>query len=411
MTNQKSVTREMFDEVMVPNYAPGKVIPVRGEGSTLWDQNGNAYIDFAGGIAVNVLGHAHPALVHALKSQGEKLWHLSNVLTNEPAIRLAKRLTELTFADKVFFANSGAEANEAALKLARRYAWEHYPAEKNNGVEKNEIIAFNNSFHGRTLFTVSVGGQAKYREGFEPVPGGISHVDYNDLDALAAKISDKTCAVIMEPIEGEGGIIPATQAFIEGVRALCDKHNALLIFDEVQTGVGRTGALYAYMNYGVTPDILTTAKALGGGFPIGAMLTTDEIAKSLVIGTHGSTYGGNPLACAVSEAVIDIVSDPAVLEGVKEKNKLFVDGLNAINEKYAVFEEVRSAGLLVGGALNAQWHGKAKDFLMAAQHEKLMILVAGPSVIRFTPSLVISEDDIKEGLSRFEKAVATVVGQ
>lgn len=411
MTNQKSVTRDMFDEVMVPNYAPGKVIPVRGEGSTLWDQNGNAYIDFAGGIAVNVLGHAHPALVHALKSQGEKLWHLSNVLTNEPAIRLAKRLTELTFADKVFFANSGAEANEAALKLARRYAWEHYPAEKNNGVEKNEIIAFNNSFHGRTLFTVSVGGQAKYREGFEPVPGGISHVDYNDLDALAAKISDKTCAVIMEPIEGEGGIIPATQAFIEGVRALCDKHNALLIFDEVQTGVGRTGALYAYMNYGVMPDILTTAKALGGGFPIGAMLTTDEIAKSLVIGTHGSTYGGNPLACAVSEAVIDIVSDPAVLEGVKEKNKLFVDGLNAINEKYAVFEEVRSAGLLVGGALNAQWHGKAKDFLMAAQHEKLMILVAGPSVIRFTPSLVISEEDIKEGLSRFEKAVATVVGQ
>ncbi len=409
MTVKKSVSREMFDDVMVPNYAPGKVIPVRGKGAKLWDQNGDEYLDFAGGIAVNVLGHAHPVLVETLKNQGEKLWHLSNVLTNEPAIRLAQRLTELTFAEKVFYANSGAEANEAALKLARRYAWEHFPADKNNGVEKNEIIAFNNSFHGRTLFTVSVGGQAKYREGFEPVPGGISHVDYNDLDALAAQISDKTCAVIMEPIEGEGGIVAATQTFIEGVRALCDKHNALLIFDEVQTGVGRTGAFYAYMNYGVTPDILTTAKALGGGFPIGAMLTTTAIAKSLVIGTHGSTYGGNPLACAVSEAVVNIVSDPAVLEGVKKKNQLFVDGLNAINEKYNILDEVRSAGLLIGAALNEQWQGKAKDFLVAAQTEKLMVLVAGPSVVRFTPSLVITDDEIKEGLARFEKAVATVV--
>ena len=410
MTNQKTVTREMFDDVMVPNYAPGKIIPVRGEGAKLWDQDGNEFIDFAGGIAVNVLGHAHPALVGALKSQGEKLWHLSNVLTNEPAIRLAQQLTDLTFAEKVFYANSGAEANEAALKLARRYAWEKFPADQNNGVEKNEIIAFNNSFHGRTLFTVSVGGQAKYREGFEPVPGGISHVDFNDLDALAAKISDTTCAVIMEPIEGEGGIVPATQAFIEGVRALCDKHNALLIFDEVQTGVGRTGALYAYMNYGVTPDILTTAKALGGGFPIGAMLTTTDIAKSLVIGTHGSTYGGNPLACAVSEAVIDIVADPEVLNGVKEKNTLFVDGLNAINDKYQIFDEVRSAGLLIGAALNDKWQGKAKDFLNAAQLEHVMVLVAGPSVVRFTPSLVIENEEIKEGLARFERAVAKVVG-
>ncbi len=409
MTTQKTVTREMFDDVMVPNYAPGKVIPIRGEGAKLWDQDGNEFIDFAGGIAVNVLGHAHPALVGALKSQGEKLWHLSNVLTNEPAIRLAQRLTDLTFAEKVFYANSGAEANEAALKLARRFAWEKFPADKNNGVEKNEIIAFNNSFHGRTLFTVSVGGQAKYCEGFEPVPEGISHVDFNDLDALAATISDKTCAVIMEPIEGEGGIVPATQAFIEGARALCDKHNALLIFDEVQTGVGRTGAMYAYMNYGVTPDILTTAKALGGGFPIGAMLTTTDIANSLVIGTHGSTYGGNPLACAVSEAVINIVADPNVLNGVKEKNRLFVDGLNAINAKYQIFDEVRSAGLLIGAALNDKWQGKAKDFLDAAQFEYVMVLVAGPNVVRFTPSLVIDNEDIKEGLARFEKAVAMVV--
>lgn len=410
MTNPNAVTREMFDDVMVPNYAPGKIIPVRGEGAKLWDQEGNEYIDFAGGIAVNVLGHAHPALVGALKEQGEKLWHLSNVLTNEPAIRLAQRLTDQTFADKVFFANSGAEANEAALKLARRYAWETYPADKNNGVEKNEIIAFNNSFHGRTLFTVSVGGQPKYREGFEPVPGGISHVDYNDLEALAEKISDKTCAVIMEPIEGEGGVVPATQQFIEGVRALCDKHNALLIFDEVQTGVGRTGALYAYMNYGVTPDILTSAKALGGGFPIGAMLTTSDIANSLAIGTHGSTYGGNPLACAVSEAVLEVVTDPAVIQGVKEKNSLFIDGLNAINERFNIFSEVRSAGLLIGAELNDKWKGKAKDFLNAAQLEHVMVLVAGPDVIRFTPSLVIKNEEIKEGLARFERAVAQLAG-
>lgn len=398
------VTREQFDEVMVPNYAPGKIIPVRGEGSRIWDQDGREFIDFAGGIAVSALGHAHPALVEALTTQGQKLWHLANVMTNEPAIKLAKRLTDLTFADKVFFCNSGAEANEAALKLARRHAY------LNHGPEKNEIISTLSSFHGRTLFTVSVGGQPKYKEGFEPTPGGISHVPYNDLAAMEAQISDKTAAIIVEPIQGEGGVTPGKKEYLEGLRALCDKHNALLIFDEVQSGVGRTGALYAYQKFGVTPDVLTTAKALGGGFPIGAMLTTDECAKSLGIGTHGSTYGGNPLACSVSLAVIDTLTAPGVLDAVETKAERFRAGLEAINERFHIFKEVRGMGLLIGAELTSDWEGRAKDFLGAALDEGLMILVAGPNVLRMAPSLIIPDADIDEGLARLEKAVAKVVG-
>ncbi|MBQ4835077.1 aspartate aminotransferase family protein [Pseudoalteromonas luteoviolacea] len=397
------VNRELFDEVMVPNYNPSAVIPVKGKGARVWDQNGDEYIDFAGGIAVNCLGHSHPALVGALKEQGEKIWHLSNVMTNEPALRLAKKLTDATFADKVYFANSGAEANEAALKLARRFALDNY------NEEKTQIIAFNKGFHGRTFFTVTVGGQAAYSDGFGPKPQDITHIDYNDLETFAKVISDKTCAVMMEPLQGEGGIISPTVEFVQGVRELCDKHNALLIFDEVQTGVGRTGDLYAYQGLNVTPDILTTAKALGGGFPIGAMITTTEIAKHLKIGTHGSTYGGNPLACAVAEAAFDTVNTPEVLNGVKEKEQMFRDGLNAINEKYNVFSEVRGKGLLLGGVLKGDYEGKARDFLVASAKHGLMTLVAGTNVVRFTPSLVITEEEIKAGLARFELAVADVV--
>ncbi|ENY73131.1 aspartate aminotransferase family protein [Aeromonas diversa] len=398
------VTRESFDEVMVPNYAPAKIIPVRGAGSHVWDQEGREYIDFAGGIAVNGLGHCHPKLVEALKSQGEQLWHLSNVMTNEPALRLAKKLVAATFAEKVYFCNSGAEANEAALKLARRYALERF------GEQKTQIIAFHQGFHGRTFFTVSVGGQAAYSDGFGPKPGDITHVAYNDLAALEAVISDNTCAVVMEPLQGEGGIISPTDEFAKGVRALCDKHNALLIFDEVQSGVGRTGHLYAYMGLGVTPDILTSAKALGGGFPIGAMLTTTDIASHLKVGTHGSTYGGNPLACAVAEAVLDVVNTPEVLDGVKRREQLFREGLEAINAKYHCFSEVRGQGLLLGAVLNEDYKGRSRDFLLASIDQGLMALVAGTNVVRFTPSLIIPEADIKEGLARFEKAVAQVVG-
>lgn len=397
------VSRSLFDEVMVPNYAPSAVIPVKGLGSRVWDQTGREFIDFAGGIAVNCLGHCHPALVGALKDQADKLWHLSNVMTNEPALILAQKLVNATFAEKVYFANSGAEANEAALKLARRWAKNEF------GDHKTQIIAFKQGFHGRTFFTVTVGGQPAYSDGFGPKPADIVHAEYNNLASLEALISDNTCAVMLEPLQGEGGIITPTPEFIQGVAALCKKHNALMIFDEVQSGVGRTGQLYAYMGLGVVPDILTTAKALGGGFPIGAMLTTTAIAKHLVVGTHGSTYGGNPLACAVGIAAFDTVNTPEVLNGVKQREQLFREGLKAINAKYDVFSEIRGQGLLIGAALNDKYQGKARDFMLAAADEGLMMLVAGYSVIRMTPSLIIPEADIAEGLKRFEKAVAKMV--
>jgi len=403
MTIENKVERGLFDEVMVPCYNPMAMIPVKGEGSRVWDQQGNEYIDFAGGIAVSCLGHCHPAMVSALNEQSQKLWHLSNVMTNEPALRLAKKLTEVSFAEKVFFANSGAEANEAALKLARRWAADKFDA------DKSEIIAFKQGFHGRTFFTVTVGGQAAYSDGFGPKPGDVTHLEYNNVEELKAHMSDRTCAVMMEPLQGEGGIVSPTDEFVKTVRELCDKHHALLIFDEVQTGNGRTGEFYAYQGLGVTPDILSTAKSLGGGFPIGAMLTTTELATHLKIGTHGSTYGGNPLACAVAETVVDIVSDPETLEGVKEREQLFRAGLEAINDKYNLFSEVRGKGLLIGAALNEQWQGRARDVLVAAGQHGLMLLVAGPNVVRFTPSLVISKQDIEEGLAKLDKAIASIM--
>lgn len=403
MTMEKQIQRGLFDEVMVPCYNPMAFIPVKGQGSRVWDQQGREYIDFAGGIAVSCLGHCHPAMVNALTEQANKLWHLSNVMTNEPALQLANKLIELSFAEKVFFANSGAEANEAALKLARRYAADVY------GPEKTEIIAFKQGFHGRTFFTVTVGGQAAYSDGFGPKPGDITHLPYNDIDALQAHISDRTCAIMMEPLQGEGGIISPTPEFVQAVRELCDKHNALLIFDEVQTGNGRTGHFYAYQGLGVTPDILSTAKSLGGGFPIGAMLTTNKLAEHMKVGTHGSTYGGNPLACAVGLAVVDIVSQPETLAGVKQREAWFREGLTKINDKYHVFSEIRGQGLLLGAALNEQWQGRSRDILLAAGEQGLMLLVAGPNVIRMTPSLLITQQEIEQGLAKLEQAIATLV--
>lgn len=395
-----AVQRADFDQFMVPNYAPAAFVPVRGLGSRVWDQSGRELIDFAGGIAVNVLGHCHPALVAALTEQANTLWHISNVFTNEPALRLGKKLVEATFAERVFFCNSGAEANEAAFKLARRVAHDRF------GPEKHEIIAATNSFHGRTLFTVSVGGQPKYSDGFGPKIQGITHVPYNDLDALRAAISDKTCAVVLEPVQGEGGVLPADKAYLEGARALCNAHDALLVFDEVQSGMGRTGELFAYMNYGVVPDILSSAKSLGGGFPIAAMLTTTDLAKHFVPGTHGTTYGGNPLACAVGEAVLDIVNTRQTLDGVQAKSERFKVRLEALGKQYGLFEQVRGMGLLLGCVLNDAWKGKAKQVLDAATAEGLMILQAGPDVVRFAPSLVVDDADIEEGLARFERALS-----
>src|SRR5690554_524185 len=398
--NKDSVTRELFDEVMVPNYAPGSVIPVRGKGSRVWDQQGREFVDLQGGIAVTCLGHCHPGLVSVLQEQAEKIWHLSNVMTNEPALRLAKTLCDLTFAERIFFANSGGEANEAAFKLARRYGWEH------TGPEKHEIIAFNGAFHGRTLFTVSVGGQAKYLEGFEPAPAGIHHADFNDLESVKKLISkDKTCAVVVEPIQGESGILPADPEFLAGLRQLCDENDALLIFDEVQCGMGRTGHLYAYQMYDVVPDILSSAKGLGGGFPVAAMLTTAKVAASFSVGTHGSTYGGNALACAVAQKVVDTVSQPDILKGVKVRSGLLRKGMMDIGKRYDVFSEVRGAGLLLGCVLTEKWQGKSKAFLNAGLDEGVMVLVAGTNVVRLAPSLIIPEMDIEEALVRFEAAV------
>jgi succinylornithine aminotransferase len=397
-----AVTRQSFDDWMIPVYAPADFILVRGEGSQVWDQQGKSYIDFAGGIAVNALGHAHPQVLAALVEQAGKLWHLGNGYTNEPVLRLAKQLIDATFADKVFFCNSGAEANEAALKLARKHALD------SGKREKNQIVAFNNAFHGRTLFTVSAGGQPKYSQDFAPLPGGITHTPFNDLAAAEQVINDRTCAVIVEPIQGEGGVVPAQAQFLQGLRELCDRHGALLIFDEVQTGVGRTGSLYAYMNYGVVPDVLTTAKALGGGFPIGAMITTDKLAKTLGVGTHGTTYGGNPLAAAVAGVVFSLINTPEVLDGVKQRLEWFIAGLTEINLQYPIFSEIRGAGLLIGCALNPEYAGRAKQITQLANEEGVIALIAGPDVVRFTPSLIIPEQDVKEGLARFARAVARI---
>ncbi|CAM4243997.1 bifunctional acetylornithine/succinyldiaminopimelate transaminase [Klebsiella grimontii] len=402
-TEQPAITRATFDEVILPIYAPAEFIPVKGKGSRVWDQQGKEYVDFAGGIAVTALGHCHPALVAALHEQGEKLWHTSNVFTNEPALRLGRKLVDATFADRVVFMNSGTEANETAFKLARHYTvTRHSPY-------KTKIIAFHNAFHGRSLFTVSVGGQPKYSDGFGPKPADIVHVPFNDLHAVKAVMDDHTCAVVVEPIQGEGGVTAATPEFLQGLRDLCDQHQALLVFDEVQCGMGRTGSLFAYMHYGVTPDILTSAKALGGGFPISAMLATHDIASAFHAGSHGSTYGGNPLACAVGGAAFDLINTPEVLDGVTAKRELFVQHLQQIDARFDLFSDIRGMGLLIGAELKPQYHGKARDFLYAAAEAGVMVLNAGPDVMRFVPSLVIDDSDIAEGMARFAQAVERVL--
>ncbi len=275
-------------------------------------------------------------------------------------------------------------------------------------IKKSKIIAFKQSFHGRTLFTVSVGGQAKYSDGFGPKPADIVHVPFNDLAAVQAVMDENTCAVIVEPIQGESGILPASQNFLQGLRELCDQHNALLIFDEVQTGVGRTGYLYAYMKYEVVPDILTSAKALGNGFPIGAMLTTHEIAKSFAPGVHGTTFGGNPLACAVAEKVIDIISAPPFLQKIQRTSEKFMQKLQEINQQCGLFKEIRGEGLLIGAELIEQYHGRASEFVKKAADNGLMILVAGPNVLRFAPALNISEEALALGFERLAKNVAYI---
>ncbi len=400
--DKMAVNRQDFDKVILPVYSPAAFIPVKGRGSRVWDQQGREYIDFAGGIAVTALGHCHPALVAALKEQGEQLWHTSNVFTNEPALRLGQKLIAATFAERVLFVNSGTEANETAFKLARHHAiTRHNPY-------KTKIIAFRNAFHGRSLFTVSVGGQAKYADGFGPKPADIIHVPFNDLAAVAAVMDETTCAVVVEPVQGEGGVTAATPEFLTGLRELCDRHQALLVFDEVQCGMGRTGDLFAYMHYGVTPDILTSAKALGGGFPVSAVLTTERVASAFHVGSHGSTYGGNPLACAVAEAAFDIINTPDLLHGVRARRQQFVEALEAINRQYQVFREIRGMGLLIGAELKEPFHDRARDILHAAAEAGVMVLNAGPNVLRLAPALNIEQDEISQGMGRLGQAIASI---
>lgn len=390
------VSRGMFDEFMTPNYAPAPMVLTRGKGSRVWDTEGNEYLDFAGGIAVNVLGHCAPELVEVLIEQSQKLWHVSNAYATDTSVSFARSLTQATFADRVFFANSGGEANEAALKLARRYAVDTV------GAHKDEVLAFNSSFHGRTFFTVTVGGQPKYSDGFGPKPGGVTHLPFNDIDALGDAFSDRVCAVMLEPIQGEGGLISADPAFLQRVRALCDAHGALLIFDEVQSGMGRTGDLFAYMGTDVVPDILTAAKSLGGGIPVAAMLTTDEIASSLVVGTHGSTYGGNPLVTAVADRVLSIVNTPKFLAEVDRKAALFFTLLAELNDELGVFSDIRGKGLWIGCEVA---EGGSKRLVDAALAEGLMALRAGPDVLRFAPALNISDEEIQEGVHKLRRAI------
>ena len=391
----------MMHNYLTPNFTFAPMIPAKGLGSRVWDTEGREYLDLAGGIAVNALGHCHPVLVQALTEQAHKLWHVSNIYTTEAAQNLAQKLVQHTFADKVFFCNSGAEANEAALKLARKYARDHF------GAEKNEIIACVNAFHGRTLFTVSVGGQPKYSQDFAPLPQGITHIPFNDCAALQQAISAKTCAVIIEPIQGESGVLPATDEFLRIARQLCDQYQAALIFDEVQTGMGRTGKLFAYEHSGVLPDILSSAKALGSGFPIGAMLTTNQFAPSFSVGTHGSTFGGNPLACAVAAAAFDLIQDPQTLNHVQQQGERLLRGLQAIGAETGVFQAVRGQGLLIGAVLAEAYQGRASEITAAALQQGLMILVAGGNVLRFAPSLLLNDEDLALGLEKLRLAIHT----
>jgi len=399
------VSRQTFDEVLVPTYAPAAMVPVRASGLDLWDQEGKHYLDFTSGIAVTALGHANPEVNEALTKQLNTLWHIGNGYTNEPVLRLASALIDATFAERAFFCNSGAEANEAALKLARKYAHGKF------GPHKSRIVSCLSSFHGRTLFTVSVGGQPKYTEGFEPLPQDLSHIPYNDIEAARAAITDDVAAVIVEPIQGEGGVIPGNPDYLKALREFCDKTGALLVFDEVQSGMGRTGSLFAYEQMGVVPDVLTSAKALGNGYPIGAMLTTTEIAQYLAVGTHGTTYGGNPLASSVGLKVLELINQPAFLGRVKEASAKVMANLQQLAADYPqVFGQPRGMGLLIGLPMAEGFKGRSKDYTKLCEKLGLMLLIAGPDVVRLAPALVVSDEQIVEADRLMRAAVAEFAG-
>ena len=397
MSSNADIARRGQD-VLVGNYAPQPVALVRGEGSWLFDAEGNKFLDLMGGIATATLGHANPKLRAALEDQASKLWHVSNLYTTEPQIALAERITSSCFAEAVYFCNSGAEANEAALKLARRH---HH----DQGTDRHEIIAFEGSFHGRTLFTVTATGTPAYWEGFGPMVPGVHHAAWGELDSVRALLSDQTAAILVEPIQGEGGIRIPPAGFLQGLRDLADENGCLLIFDEVQVGMGRTGSLFAHEQENVVPDVMTLAKALGGGIPIGAMCTTRELSRALVPGTHASTFGGNPLACAVATAVFDELAG-GVLDHAKAMGERLSDGLAEIAEAAGPDRvlEARGRGLLLGLAMK-EAPGPIID---ACRERGVLVISAGGNVLRLAPPLTVSEDELDLGLRVLREVVLEV---
>jgi len=384
---------------IVPTYARANVAFERGEGCWLIATDGGRYLDFGAGIAVSSLGHAHPHLVEALVNQGSKLWHVSNLFQIPEGERLAKRLTEATFADLVFFANSGAEANEAAVKMARR---RHFVG---GHPERYRILTFEGAFHGRTLAMIAAGGQKKYLEGFGPKVDGFDQIAIADLAAVEAAVGPETAAVMIEPIQGEGGVRVVPPAFLRGLRRICDERGLLLIFDEVQTGIGRTGRFFAYEHCGVHPDILTSAKGIGGGFPLSACLATADAARGLTLGVHGTTFGGNPLAMAIGNATLDVALAPGFVERVARLGLDLRQRLAELKDRHAsLIEEVRGEGLLVGLKLNAP----PADFAEAALAERLLVIPAGDNVVRILPPLIVSEDELAEGVKRLQAAASAV---
>ena len=382
---------------LLPTFARVDLAFERGEGVWLVATNGERYLDFTSGVAVNALGHAHPYLADAIAEQAKKLLHVSNLFRIPEAARLADRLCAASFADYVFFANSGAEAMECAIKVARKYH------AVNGRPERYRIITFEGAFHGRTLATLAAGGQKKYLDGFGPVVEGFDQVTLGDLDAVKRAIGPETAAILIEPVMGEGGVRVVAPEFLRALRALCDQHGLLLIFDEVQTGMGRTGTLFAYQHTGVTPDVMSLAKALGGGFPVGACLSTAEAGAGMTAGTHGSTFGGNPFAMAAGNAVLDVMQAPGFFEHVRDVSLLLKQRLAEIKDRYpSVIDEVRGEGLLIG--LRAVV--PSSDLVDALRDEKVLAVAAGDNVVRLLPPLIVSEAEIAEGVRRLEKACA-----
>ena len=386
--------RGIYDNVMLPNYSPANFIPKEAKGSRIWDLDNKEYIDFGGGIAVNSLGHSHPSLIKALSDQSQKFWHLSNYLSNEPAINLAKQITDSTFAENVFLSNSGTEANEAAIKIARKY-------HSSKGDQRSELVSFKNSFHGRSLLNISLGSSEMHRNGFEPLMPGIKHGEFNNESDLEKLISNNTAAVIVEPVQGEAGVFKASNEFIKKLREECSKKGTLLIIDEVQSGVGRMGTLYGYMQYDIEPDIVTSAKGLGGGIPIGATLTTQSIGECMQPGTHGSTFGGNPMACAVANEVLNIVNNKDFLNDVLEKEKLFLSFLAEFQTK-GVFSEIRSSGLWIGCDLINK---TSNEVLEQAYDAGLIMVSAGPNCLRLAPALNITNEEIEQGIDLLKEVL------